>query len=112
MLFNYLIDEDLPSNLPFWNNIKFTHVSQLNNVTYDTDIWLYALKNDLIIITRNTDFYYRALASSVTPKVIWIREEKIKIKRFNKFIKKAWPKVERQLLSRSFIRLLRKNKLR
>lgn len=108
MLFNYLIDEDLPSNLPFWNNIKFTHVSRLTNVTYDTDMWQYALQNDLIIITRDTDFYYRALASSVSPKVIWIRTEKIKIKKFNKFIKRAWPNVEKQILSRSFIKLRQK----
>ncbi|MEO6328160.1 MAG: DUF5615 family PIN-like protein [Ginsengibacter sp.] len=108
MLFNYLIDEDLPTNLPFWNDKKFTHVSQLDSVTYDTDIWQYAIKNDLIIITGNTDFYYRALASSVTPKVIWIKARDLKLKRFNRFIKKAWPRVERELLQRSFIKLKRK----
>ncbi len=108
MLFNYLIDEDLPSNLPFWNNKKFTHISQLDNVRYDTDIWQYAIKNDVIIITRDTDFYYRSLASSVTPKVVWIRTGKIKIKKFNKFIKKAWPQVEKKLIARSIIILKRK----
>ena len=51
MMFNYLIDENLPSDLPFWDKENFTHLSEVLNVKYDTDIWLYAIKNDLIIIT-------------------------------------------------------------
>ncbi|MEO6454310.1 MAG: DUF5615 family PIN-like protein [Ginsengibacter sp.] len=108
MLFNYLIDEGLPSDISFWNNPKFTHAVQLDNITYDTDIWQYARNNDLIIITSDTDFYYRAVASSISPKVVWIRADIIKIKKLNKFIERAWPKVERHLLSRSFIKLKRK----
>ena len=83
MMFNYLIDENLPSTVPCWNKQNFIHVSELINVKYDTDIWQYALKNDLIIITRDTNFYYRSLASSVTPKVIMISAGKIKMKKFN-----------------------------
>ena len=109
MMFNYLIDENLPLTVPIWNKKNFIHVSELINVKYDTDIWQYALKNDLIIITKDTNFYYRSLASSVVPKVIWIRTGNMKKKKFNRFIKSAWRKVEKQLLSTSYIKLQRKN---
>jgi predicted nuclease of predicted toxin-antitoxin system len=108
MMFNYLIDENLPADLPFWNKGNFTHVSEILNVNYDTDIWLHAIKNDLIIITKDTDFYYRSLSSSVVPKVIWIKVEKMKKKKFNRFIKASWPRVEKKLLSTSYIKLQRK----
>ena len=108
MMFNYLIDENLPADLRFWNKENFTHLSEVLNVKYDTDIWLYAIKNDLIIITKDTNFYYRSLASSVAPKVVWIKTGKMKKKRFNRFIKSSWRKVEKKLLSASFIKLQRK----
>jgi len=108
MMFNYLIDENLPSDLPFWNKENFTHLSEVLNVKYDTDIWLYAIKNDLIIITKDTNFYYRSLSSSVVPKVVWIKTGKMKKKKFNRFIKSSWRKVEKKLLSTSYIRLERK----
>jgi predicted nuclease of predicted toxin-antitoxin system len=108
MMFNYLIDENLPSDLRFWDKGNFTHVSEVLNVKYDTDIWQYAIKNDLIIITRDTDFYYRILASSVVPKVVWVKAGNIKKKKLNRFIKKSWRKVEKTLLSTSYIKLQRK----
>ena len=108
MMFNYLIDENLPSDLRFWNKENFTHLSEILNVKYDTDIWQYAIKNDLIIITKDTNFYYRSLASSVAPKVVWIKTGKMKKKRFNRFIKSSWRKVEKKLLSASSIKLQRK----
>jgi predicted nuclease of predicted toxin-antitoxin system len=108
MMFNYLIDENLPADLPFWNKINFTHLSEVSNVKYDTDIWLYAIKNDLIIVTKDTNFYYRSMSSSVSPKIIWIKTRKMKKKKFNRFIKSSWNKVEKKLLLVSFIKLERK----
>lgn len=104
-MFNYLIDENLPSLIPFWNKKNFTHASSLINTIYDTDIWYYALKNDLVIVTRDTSFYYRSLTTCGAPKVIWIKAGKMKNKKLNKLIKSSWKKVEKKLLSKSFIKL-------
>ncbi len=75
-MFSYLIDENLPSTLPFWNKIKFIHVSNLTGVNSDTEVWRYAFINELVIVTKDADFYFRYLSSSFTPKVIWIRNRK------------------------------------
>lgn len=105
MMFNYLVDENLPSTIPYWSKKNFIHASRLINIRYDTDIWQYAIQNDLVIITGDTNFYYRSLAKSDAPKVIWVKTGKIKNKKFNKKIKSVWKKVEKKLLSKSFIKL-------
>lgn len=105
MMFNYLVDENLPSTIPFWNKKNFIHGSTLANVRYDTDIWEYAIRNELVIITRDTNFYYRSLALSDAPKVVWIRTGKIGNRKFNKLLKSSWKKIEIKLLSKSFIQL-------
>lgn len=105
MIFNYLVDESLPSTIPFFTRKNFKHVSQLDNVRYDTDIWQHALQNDLIIVTTDTNFYYKSMSTQGAPKVVWIKAGKINSKKLDKLFKSSWKKVERKLLSESFIKL-------
>ena len=77
-MIKYLIDENLPLFFPVKKSEEFIHVSQLAFVDLDSDIWEYALKNRLVIITKDSDFYYRCLSSKEYPKVIWIRSREFK----------------------------------
>lgn len=99
----YIIDENLPSTLPLWNNDKFIHVLEISDKFTDTDIWQHAITNKLVIVTKDADFYNRYLSSSNSPKVIWIKTGNIKKKIFYKFIKQVWHEVEEMLKSSSFI---------
>ncbi|MGN6541551.1 MAG: DUF5615 family PIN-like protein [Ginsengibacter sp.] len=85
-MIKYLIDENLPLFFPVKKSEEFIHVSQLAFVDLDSDIWEYALKNRLVIITKDSDFYYRCLSSKEYPKVIWIRTGNLKRKQFISFI--------------------------
>jgi predicted nuclease of predicted toxin-antitoxin system len=76
-MITYLIDENMPF-LPCWNNENFAHVTNLPFIHFDSDIWDYALKHQLIIITKDSDFYYRYLSSIIYPKVIWIKTGNLK----------------------------------
>lgn len=69
----YLIHENLPLFLQVWDSKRFIHVAHLPFIDLDADIWEYALKNELITVTKDADFYYRYLSSKQYPKVIWIR---------------------------------------
>ncbi|MEP6948339.1 MAG: DUF5615 family PIN-like protein [Ginsengibacter sp.] len=100
---NYLIDENLPLFLPAWDGERFMHVSHLPFIDLDSDIWEYALANELVIITKDSDFYYRYLSSKQYPKVIWIRTGNLKKKLLNLLIETIWEDVEEMLLSSSFI---------
>lgn len=71
----YLIDENLPFFFPVLKTESFIHISQFPLIEGDSDIWTYALQHNLIIITKDADFYYRYLSSNVYPKVIWLKPE-------------------------------------
>ncbi len=51
-----------------------THV-RLHNLSKSNDliIWEFAKKNELIILTHDSDFYDIAILKGVPPKIIWIR---------------------------------------
>ena len=66
-----LIDENLPKSLSF--NETSIHVTDLGARKTDTEIWQYAKDNDLVIVTKDTDFYDRIILQGAPPKVIWIR---------------------------------------
>ena len=101
----YLIDENLPSTIPFWKNDRFKHVLELEEISSDSDIWHYAFINRLIIITKDSDFYNRHLATNsfVRPKVVWIRTGNIKNKDFDIFLKRVWYEIDEMLKFSSFI---------
>ena len=98
----YLIDENMPF-LPIWNKKDFVHVTELPFIQFDTDIWAYAVENQLTIITKDSDFYYRYLSSANYPKVVWIKTGNIKKELLIGLIKAIWKDIEEMLLKSSFI---------
>ena len=99
----YLIDENLPLFFPVRKAEEVIHVDQLPQIDLDSDIWEYALKNEPVILTKDSDFYYRYLSSKEYPKVVWIRTGNLKKSQFNLFIESVWHDVEEMLFYSSFI---------
>lgn len=99
----FILDENLPSTVPLWSNKKFKHILEISDKFSDTDIWQYAVSNQLIIVTKDTDFYNRYLSSANSPKVIWFRTGNIKKKAFYQFIDRIWTEVEIMIQSSSFV---------
>ncbi|HET7118962.1 MAG TPA: DUF5615 family PIN-like protein [Hanamia sp.] len=66
----YVIDENLPDYLKAWSSEEFLHVTKITKSISDKEIWKYALENDLIILTKDTDFHERILYRDPPPKVI------------------------------------------
>lgn len=40
----------------------------------DEVIWSYAITNNFVIVSKDSDFYYRTLVQSESPKIIWINK--------------------------------------
>jgi predicted nuclease of predicted toxin-antitoxin system len=99
----FIIDENLPENFPLWNDSSFCHVLKIKNIVSDSDIWQYALDNDLIIITKDTDFYFRFLSAHKSPKIVWLRLGNLRKKELRLFIENVWEKIEMLLKDHSFI---------
>lgn len=66
----YLVDVNLPKKFRFFNTPDFAFVVDIQATWPDTKIWTYALENQLIILTKDADFYTRALLTEERPKVV------------------------------------------
>ncbi|MBC7587298.1 MAG: DUF5615 family PIN-like protein [Chitinophagaceae bacterium] len=98
-----MIDETLPFFVPILNEKNFRHVSSVKEISSDTDIWNYALANNQVIVTRDSDFYYRYMDNTISPKIIWIDIRNMKKRNFIEFIELCWPQVEAAILIANFI---------
>ncbi len=59
----YLVDVNLPKKFRFFNTPNFAFVVDIQATLPDTQIWTYALENNLIILTKDADFYTRSLST-------------------------------------------------
>ncbi len=90
----FLFDENLPINLDLESPFSIIHASHLGESLSDTQIWEYAKQNDLVIVTKDTDFSYRILEISPPPRVIHLRIGNLKRKEFNTLLCQIWRQLE------------------
>lgn len=90
----FLFDENLPANIETTLSLPITHVASLGKSLTDTKIWEHAKQNNLIIVTKDTDFSDRIIISRPPPKVIHLRFGNMRKRDFHAFLRKVWPKIE------------------
>ena len=71
-----LFDENLSLALPAaladcYRNSQHVHDAGLK-ASPDADVWAYAARHDLAIVTKDADFRQRSFLHGYPPKVIWI----------------------------------------
>ncbi|HVX25930.1 MAG TPA: DUF5615 family PIN-like protein [Parafilimonas sp.] len=93
----------LPDNFPLWNTPSFYHVLKVDGIYSDSDIWQYALINDLVIVTNDTDFYFRFLSDQRCPKIVWLRVGNLRKKELRFFVENFWHQIEVLLQTHSFV---------
>lgn len=89
-MLKFLIDANLSYYLSIWNSNEFIHQKDINDEWKDTQIWNFALENNLTIITKDIDFSIKILNHSPPPKVIHIRYGNMKSKQFYEKINNDW----------------------
>ncbi len=99
----YIIDENLPQDLPIWCSGKFVHVIDIPGCITDSHIWKYAINHNLIILTKDTDFYHRYLSAINSPKVVWFKIGNMKKPEMEGFISLIWSDVEQLLITKYFL---------
>ena len=63
----------------------------------DTEIWDYTLKNELVILTKDTDFYNRFLVSSTAPKIIYFQLGNFSLKQLHHYFNDNWDKIQAEI---------------
>ncbi len=91
----YLIDVNLPYCFSLWNSEEFIHQTDIDDKWTDTQIWNFAKKNNLTIITKDADFSHRIILNTPPPKVIHIRFGNLKLKDFFRMISDNWDEIKK-----------------
>jgi predicted nuclease of predicted toxin-antitoxin system len=82
----FLVDENLLYYFKLWHNDNFVHVHDLPGISTDQEIWEYAKKYSLVIISKDSDFSTRIMISSPPPKVILLKTGNLKIAQLYQFL--------------------------
>ncbi len=90
----FLFDENLPEKIRFEPSFPISHVSMLGKSLTDTQIWRYAKKNDLVIVSKDSDFSDRIIISSPPPRVIHLRFGNMRRIDFHTYLAKVWGRAE------------------
>jgi len=64
----FLVDANLPRKFIWFNTTDFSFAHDWGDAFPDKAIWDHALKNDLIILTRDSDYFHWMIQSKVSPK--------------------------------------------
>jgi predicted nuclease of predicted toxin-antitoxin system len=89
----YLVDVNLPRFFGQWNSSEYIHQLEIEATMPDQQIWEYARKHDLTIISKDSDFSSRILLSDPPPKVIHIRLGNMSMRQFHEAIARSWEQV-------------------
>jgi predicted nuclease of predicted toxin-antitoxin system len=74
------------------------HISDCNlSNSEDSDIWNFARKNDMAIVTFDSDFYDISIINGHPPKIIWIRTGNLATGELVKLF------IDKQLIINSFL---------
>lgn len=91
--YRYLIDVNLPKYFAFFNFPNFEFVIDINGKWPDRDIWEYAREHQLVIVTKDTDFYHRCLLNPQPAKVIHLRLGNLLLNDLHKFFQNNWEQI-------------------
>lgn len=89
----FLIDVNLPYHFSLWKGANYIHQNNIDDEWTDTQIWNYALENNLTIISKDGDFSTRVIFHLPPPKVIHIRLGNLKMQDFFAAMNSVWDEV-------------------
>ena len=62
--------------------------------SFDSQIWEFGKKRDLVIVTKDADFSDRIMASCPPPRVVHLRFGNLRRSEFHAALARRWPQIE------------------
>jgi len=90
----FLFDENLPSKFTFETSLPKRAVCELGKSPTDTEIWDYARRNALVIVTKDADFSGRIILQAPPPWVVHLKFGNLRRQAFHAVLARVWPQVE------------------
>jgi predicted nuclease of predicted toxin-antitoxin system len=69
----FLVDANLPRKFSWFKTPDFSFAHDWGESFPDSAIWDYALEHDMVILTRDSDYFYRLIQSKKAPKVVYFK---------------------------------------
>ncbi len=99
----FLFDENLPTRLRFTPKLPVIPFSKVGRNPGDSQIWEYARKYDLVIVSKDADFSDRIIISLPPPKVVHLRFGNLRKDAFHELLARVWPRVETLLKTHKLV---------
>ena len=103
----FLVDANLPPNLCLWlrdRGHEAEHLIDLNLLTAtDSEIWNRGRAEELVIISRDADFYDRALVLGAPPKVLHVAVGNCSNEKLFEILDRGWSNIEASLSAGSLV---------
>ena len=89
----YMIDANLPRRFSLWASDDYVFVADLGPDWTDGEIWDYALRHTLTIVTKDADFADRVLLAEASPCVIHVRLGNMRMREFHGHLSAVWDEI-------------------
>ncbi|MEY4489664.1 MAG: hypothetical protein RIQ79_2172 [Verrucomicrobiota bacterium] len=100
-----LIDENLPAELAAVLSGHCTHANVLGRQLTDEQLWCHAKANDLVILTKDADFFDKLIMHGSPPKVVWVRTGNLRRTDMVTLLSQIWPQVLALLVTADLVEL-------
>lgn len=90
----FIFDENLPSKVRFSPTLPVLTISEVGTSPTDSDLWEFARKRELVIVTKDADFYDRIIIQQPPPWVVHLRFGNLRRSDFHALLARVWPQVE------------------
>ena len=99
----YFFDENLPKRLRFSPKFPIVSTSKIGKQPTDSQIWEFARKHDLVIVSKDADFSHRIITQSPPPRVVHLRFGNLRRDDFHALLARVWPQIETLLKSHKLV---------
>jgi predicted nuclease of predicted toxin-antitoxin system len=99
----FLFDENLPARLRFSPKLHIVPTSKAGRNPTDSQIWEFARKHDLVIVSKDADFSDRIITNSPPPRVVHLRFGNLRKNEFHALLARVWPQIEALLKSHKLV---------
>ena len=99
----FLVDVNLPKKFSYFSSENFIHIVDVNPYMTDQEIWNYAIFHDLVLLSKDADFFNFYLVEEDHPKVIHFKIGNLSLDGLHRYFSKFWPILTENIEQASFI---------
>ena len=99
----FLLDENLPVRLRCAPRLPVVSYSKAGRRPSDSELWEYARRQELVIVSKDADFSERIITHTPPPWVVHLRFGNLRRDAFHALLARVWPQIETLLKSHKLV---------